>query len=107
MPAGRYWDRGHASYDEDTVQIAAGDILVMYTDGLVERDGMDLETGLARAAQIIADWDVDAPIDYCAELEDHRAAAARRRCASSRCGSRLTRLAASRTRRPCPPRCGH
>lgn len=63
----------HASYSKGTVQIGPGDILVMYTDGLVERDGMDLETGLARAERIIADWAVDAPIDYCAELEDHLA----------------------------------
>jgi serine phosphatase RsbU (regulator of sigma subunit)/integral membrane sensor domain MASE1 len=46
-----------ATYTEVRVRIAAGDILVMYTDGLVERPGLDIEMGLARAQQMIAGWD--------------------------------------------------
>ena len=52
-----------ATYTEDRIRVAAGDILVMYTDGLVERRGMDIETGLARAQQMIAGWDHGADLD--------------------------------------------
>ncbi len=37
------------SYIEGCLRIEPGDILVLYTDGLVERRGMDLEAGIARA----------------------------------------------------------
>lgn len=37
----------------------AGDIVVMYTDGLVERRDQDLEVGMARAAALIANWPDD------------------------------------------------
>lgn len=59
-----------ASYREGKVHIGSGDILVMYTDGLVEKHGMDIESGMARAQQIIAGWDADTVIDYCAVLQD-------------------------------------
>lgn len=60
-----------ATYAEATVQVAPGDILVMYTDGLVERHGMDIEMGLARAQQIIAGWDSDDPLsEYCEALQE-------------------------------------
>ena len=62
-----------ASYSEGKVHIAPGDILVMYTDGLVERRGMDLDCGMARAQQIIADWDGDTVSDYCSALRDNLA----------------------------------
>lgn len=60
-----------ATYTEASVRIAPGDILVMYTDGLVERHGMDIEMGLARAQQIIAGWDTDEPLSgYCEVLQE-------------------------------------
>jgi serine phosphatase RsbU (regulator of sigma subunit) len=62
-----------ARYSEGTVRIAPGDILVMYTDGLVERLGMDVDTGMARAERIIAGWDGEALIEYCAALQDQLA----------------------------------
>jgi serine phosphatase RsbU (regulator of sigma subunit) len=42
----------------------------MYTDGLVERHGMDIETGLARAQQMIAGWDRHTKLaEYCETLQ--------------------------------------
>lgn len=37
-----------ASADEEVVQLQPGDLLVLYTDGLVERRGEDLDVGIAR-----------------------------------------------------------
>ncbi|KAA1251142.1 SpoIIE family protein phosphatase [Mycobacterium simiae] len=48
-----------AAYDHDQVPIAPGDILVMYTDGLIDRRGRDLETAIAEAQQHIAGWQAD------------------------------------------------
>ncbi len=59
-----------ANYRENKLHVGAGDILVMYTDGLVEKHGMDIESGMARAQEIIAGWDADTIIDYCAVLQD-------------------------------------
>ena len=46
-----------ATYPEQTVAIEAGDILVMYTDGLVEHRGADIESGISRLETMIAAWD--------------------------------------------------
>jgi serine phosphatase RsbU (regulator of sigma subunit)/integral membrane sensor domain MASE1 len=62
-----------ASYSEGKLHIVPGDILVMYTDGLVERRGMDLESGMARAEQVIAGWDDDSIADYCGLLQENLA----------------------------------
>lgn len=51
-----------ATYTQAALRVSRGDILVMYTDGLVERPGMDIETGLDRAQQMIADWDADSAL---------------------------------------------
>ncbi|MCW1957431.1 MAG: SpoIIE family protein phosphatase [Mycobacterium sp.] len=59
-----------ATYTGASVRIAPGDILVMYTDGLVERHGMDIEMGLARAQQMIAGWGADDPLpEHCEVLQ--------------------------------------
>jgi serine phosphatase RsbU (regulator of sigma subunit) len=52
-----------SSYTQSQVAIAPGDILVMYTDGLVERRGQDIETGMAQAQRHIAGWDADTSLD--------------------------------------------
>ncbi|SEO24741.1 Serine phosphatase RsbU, regulator of sigma subunit [Actinacidiphila rubida] len=44
----------HAARPEATVAFAAGDTLVLYTDGLVERRGEDIDTGLGRLATTLA-----------------------------------------------------
>lgn len=46
-----------ATYSERRIRIAPDDVLVMYTDGLVERHGVDIEVGLTQAQQMIAGWD--------------------------------------------------
>lgn len=63
----------HASYTEGKVAVVPGDILVMYTDGLVERRGLDLESGMAGAQRIISEWDADSLGDYCAVLQERLA----------------------------------
>ncbi len=47
-----------AAYVEDQVLIAPGDILVMYTDGLIDRRGRDLEAAITQAQQLITGWHV-------------------------------------------------
>jgi serine phosphatase RsbU (regulator of sigma subunit) len=48
-----------ASYSEGHVEVCEGDILVMYTDGLIERRGQDIESGMARVQQLVAQWNGD------------------------------------------------
>ena len=45
-----------ATYTEGQVRLEPGDILVMYTDGLVERRGRDIETGISQAQRLLAGW---------------------------------------------------
>ncbi len=65
-----------ATYSEARIRIAPDDILVMYTDGLVERHGVDIEVGLAQAEQIIADWGrgtgLNESVDVLAQRLAHR-----------------------------------
>lgn len=49
-------------YTDGHLSVAAGDVLFMYTDGLIERPGTDLESGIAKARQIIAGWDGTGPL---------------------------------------------
>ena len=48
-----------ATYTEGQVRLEPGDILVMYTDGLVECRGRDIETGMAQAQRLLATWRPD------------------------------------------------
>lgn len=48
-----------ASYSEGRIEVCDGDILVMYTDGLIERRGQDIESGMARVQQLVAQWSGD------------------------------------------------
>lgn len=58
-------------YVEGTLKICRNDVLVMYTDGLVERRGSDIDTGISAAARMIAEWPVDSPLaDSCAMLHE-------------------------------------
>lgn len=63
-----------ASYTGGTLRVECGDILVMYTDGLVERHGMDLEAGIDNAERMIADWDPEMSVGpSCDVLQDRLA----------------------------------
>ncbi len=44
-----------ARYGQDVVELTAGSVLVLYTDGLVERRGSSIDEGLARLQAAIAD----------------------------------------------------
>ena len=48
-----------AGYSQGRVEVRPGDIVVMYTDGLVERRDQDLEVGMARTEALIARWPDD------------------------------------------------
>ena len=48
-----------ATYTEKTLRVRPGDILMMYTDGLVESREMDIETGIAGAERTVAGWNPD------------------------------------------------
>lgn len=45
-----------AEFPDATIHVEPGDILLMYTDGLVERRGVDIEDGIAYAAELAAGW---------------------------------------------------
>jgi serine phosphatase RsbU (regulator of sigma subunit) len=46
-------------------QLAAGAILAMYTDGLIERPGEDIGIGMTRLARALADAPADSLDDLC------------------------------------------
>jgi serine phosphatase RsbU (regulator of sigma subunit) len=56
-PLGAIGQESH--YDETTVRLKDGDLLALYTDGLVERRGEDLDTGIRR----LGDRLLDVPMD--------------------------------------------
>ncbi|MFY9917437.1 MAG: GAF domain-containing SpoIIE family protein phosphatase, partial [Mycobacterium sp.] len=60
-----------ATYTEGQVKLEPGDILVMYTDGLVERSGRDIEAGILQAQRLLAGWRSDtAPAQGCRQLTE-------------------------------------
>ena len=68
-----------ATYTEDQVRLEPGDILVMYTDGLIEGRGWDIETGISKAEQLIAGWGSQTALaDGCRQLTETLASPPRR-----------------------------
>jgi serine phosphatase RsbU (regulator of sigma subunit) len=62
-------DQGCAQYTEGQTSFDAGDIMLMYTDGLIERRGEDLTEGIARVAERLQTWQPGAPLgSRCDEL---------------------------------------
>jgi len=60
-------DRPH--YTQGQTGFDVGDIMLMYTDGLIERRGEDLEEGIARVAERLQAWQPGAPLgSLCEEL---------------------------------------
>lgn len=51
-----------ASYTEGLAALEPGDLLVMYTDGLVERRGTDIEVGITDVARRVAAWAEGTPM---------------------------------------------
>ncbi len=56
-------------YTQGQTGFDVGDIMLMYTDGLIERRGEDLEQGIARVAERLQAWQPGAPLgSFCDEL---------------------------------------
>jgi serine phosphatase RsbU (regulator of sigma subunit)/integral membrane sensor domain MASE1 len=68
-----------ATYSEAQVRLELGDILVMYTDGLIEGRGRDIETGISEVQRLIAGWGPDTALARgCRHLTETLAARPRR-----------------------------
>jgi len=62
-------DRDCPQYTQGQTGFDVGDIMLMYTDGLIERRGEDLEEGIARVAERLQAWQPSAPLgSLCDEL---------------------------------------
>ena len=58
-----------SAYTEGTVQVRPGDVLVMYTDGLVEHQGHTVQAGITYLEQVISACQPEALLD-CEALAD-------------------------------------
>jgi serine phosphatase RsbU (regulator of sigma subunit)/integral membrane sensor domain MASE1 len=56
-------------YTQGQTRFDVGDLMLMFTDGLIERPGEDLEEGIARVAERLQAWQPGAPLgSFCDEL---------------------------------------
>ncbi|MFF7640544.1 SpoIIE family protein phosphatase [Streptomyces canus] len=69
---------GSAVYPTTEVELAPGSVLVLYTDGLIESPGVDIEDALAELGQQLAEAG-DRPLDELADELVRRSASARER----------------------------
>jgi serine phosphatase RsbU (regulator of sigma subunit) len=51
------------TYPEAAVSVDPGDVIVMYTDGLVEHPGDVVQTGISHLERVVANWPPDALLD--------------------------------------------
>lgn len=58
-----------AAYSDAVIHVDPGDVLIMYTDGLVERPGLLVSEGISRAAHLVAEWPAEALLN-CQEIAD-------------------------------------
>lgn len=59
----------NATYTEGKVTLGDGDVVLMYTDGLIERPGEDLQDGIARVAEELRGWHPCVPLgELCEKL---------------------------------------
>ena len=58
-----------ATFDDGVISVDSGDVLVMYTDGLVERPDLPIGSGISAAERLIADWPAEALMD-CKAIAD-------------------------------------
>jgi serine phosphatase RsbU (regulator of sigma subunit) len=62
---------GHITRPQATVPFLPGSTLVLYTDGLVERRGRDIETGMSQAQRLLAGWRSDTALaEGCRQLTE-------------------------------------
>jgi serine phosphatase RsbU (regulator of sigma subunit)/integral membrane sensor domain MASE1 len=62
-------DHDFPQYTQGQTGFDVGDIMLMYTDGLIERRGEDLEEGIARVAERLQAWQPGMPLGcFCDEL---------------------------------------
>ncbi|MGN6793951.1 MAG: PP2C family protein-serine/threonine phosphatase, partial [Streptosporangiaceae bacterium] len=58
-----------ANYSQRRTGFQPGDIGLLYTDGLIERRGDDVQAGIGRVAKVLGAWPMGRPLDdLCAEL---------------------------------------
>jgi serine phosphatase RsbU (regulator of sigma subunit) len=69
---------GSAGYPTTEVELAPGSVLALYTDGLIESPGIDIEDALAELGRQLAETG-DRPLDELADELVRRSAAARER----------------------------
>ena len=59
------------TYPQHQTSFEPGDIMLMYTDGLIERRGEDPQDGISRVEQQLQGWQPGTPLDaFCAQLVD-------------------------------------
>ncbi len=51
-----------AAYREGAVYLEPGDIVLLYTDGLVRQQSRDIDVGITQVERIVAGWDRDTPL---------------------------------------------
>jgi PAS domain S-box-containing protein len=56
-----------ATYEDHELELGDGDVLILYSDGLVERRGEEIDLGLSRLAEAVASGPSD-PASLCAHL---------------------------------------
>ena len=62
-------DQDCPRYTQGQTDFDVGDVMLMYTDGLIERRGEDLEEGIARVAERLQAWQPGAPLGrFCDDL---------------------------------------
>jgi serine phosphatase RsbU (regulator of sigma subunit) len=62
-------DQDCPHYTQSQTGFDVGDIMLMYTDGLIERRGEDLEEGITRLAERLQAWPPGSPLSsLCDEL---------------------------------------
>ncbi|HTU74908.1 MAG TPA: PP2C family protein-serine/threonine phosphatase, partial [Trebonia sp.] len=65
LPAGLLLGAGQLPYGGREIQLPAGSILAMYTDGLIERPGQDIGIGQSELARALADGPADSLNELC------------------------------------------
>ena len=61
----------HVIYPQHQASFEPGDVILMYTDGLIERRGEDPQDGISRVEQQLLAWQPSTPLDtFCAQLID-------------------------------------